>query len=144
MSNIYSFDTGTHINTQLNEFNQIDFEKISYPTGHIDMSAISITNTTSVPSLTTITTTGTGSIPGTTAGGYITTNDLLGSSWLDSQEIEKIIDKKLAPVLNRLAILEEPDPRVLTKYESLRTAYEHYRTLEALMMAEIEEIKRKK
>lgn len=37
----------------------------------------------------------------------------------------------LAKIQQRLAILV-PDPKLLEKYEALREAYDHYRTLEAL------------
>lgn len=38
----------------------------------------------------------------------------------------------LKAINNRLAILQ-PDPELLEKYESLKQAYDHYRTLEALL-----------
>lgn len=37
----------------------------------------------------------------------------------------------LAKIQERLAILV-PDPKLLARYEALREAYDHYRTLEAL------------
>lgn len=41
----------------------------------------------------------------------------------------------LAKIQERLSILV-PDPKRLEKYEALRQAYEHYRTMEALCMEE--------
>lgn len=44
----------------------------------------------------------------------------------------KSIGKMLEKIEDRLAILQ-PDPAKLEKYESLRKAYEHYKTLERLI-----------
>lgn len=41
----------------------------------------------------------------------------------------------LNAINNRLSILQ-PDPKLLAKYENLREAYEHYKTLEALLHQE--------
>lgn len=46
---------------------------------------------------------------------------------------EKSISKWMQKVEERLAILE-PKPGLLAKYENLREAYEHYKTLEALLV----------
>lgn len=97
--------------------------------------------------------TGTGNIGGLTTA--TVPNQNLGSNPHSSQnwgvgindilvtrsELQRSLDEQLKPIMNRLAILDQPDPRVLEKYESLRTAYDHYRTLEALMFDEIERIK---
>lgn len=61
---------------------------------------------------------------------------------LESQ-IKNLVKKELKPVLDRLAILDKPNQEVLDTFESLRLAYEHYRTLEALMITEIEKITKK-
>lgn len=58
-------------------------------------------------------------------------------------QIRSILKKELKPVLERLAILENPNPEVLEIFESLKLAYNHYRTLEALMTSEIEKINKK-
>jgi len=61
---------------------------------------------------------------------------------LESQ-VRNLVKKELRPVLDRLAILDKPNQEVLDTFESLRLAYEHYRTLEALMISEIEKITKK-
>lgn len=55
---------------------------------------------------------------------------------LDDEQDVKIGDKSLKTFMDkveeRLAILQ-PDPKKLEKYEALRKAYEHYKTLEKLI-----------
>lgn len=53
--------------------------------------------------------------------------DIRGNLTVQGANITEI----LAKIQDRLAILT-PDPKLLAKYEALREAYDHYRTLEAL------------
>lgn len=53
--------------------------------------------------------------------------DIQGNLTVNGTNISAV----LAKIQDRLAILT-PDPRLLAKYEALREAYEHYKTLEAL------------
>lgn len=89
-----------------------------------------------------------------TSGISITnTGTAIGTTWQNNgaysyespneTQIRSILKKELKPVLERLAILENPDPKVLETFESLKLAYDHYRTLEALMTSEIEKINKK-
>lgn len=60
-----------------------------------------------------------------------------GQLHLDGEGADLVINGvKLTDILNgitdRLAILQ-PKPELLEKYENLRQAYEHYKTLEALL-----------
>lgn len=72
----------------------------------------------------------------------------INNGWSGLMGLEDEIDKRIAqalkkelkPVLARLAILEEPDSRVLAQFEALKNAYEQYRLLESLMLSEIEKI----
>lgn len=43
------------------------------------------------------------------------------------------LSKILGSIEDRLAILQDPDPKKLEKYEALKKAYEHYKTLERLI-----------
>jgi len=75
----------------------------------------------------------------------IGTTSLSGTLGVESTEdiVARQVKKQLQPVLSRLAILEEPTQEVLDAFESLKLAYEHYKTLEALMSTEVEKIKSK-
>lgn len=42
------------------------------------------------------------------------------------------VKETLLALMKRLAILDSPDPKKLEKFEALKKAYEHYKTLEAL------------
>jgi hypothetical protein len=53
--------------------------------------------------------------------------DIRGNLTVQGANVTEILSK----IQDRLAILT-PDPKLLTKYEALREAYEHYKTLEAL------------
>lgn len=53
--------------------------------------------------------------------------DIQGNLTVQGTNVTEI----LAKIQDRLSILV-PDPKLLAKYEALREAYEHYRTLEAL------------
>lgn len=53
--------------------------------------------------------------------------DIRGNLTVQGANVTEI----LAKIQDRLAILT-PDPRLLAKYEALREAYDHYKTLEAL------------
>lgn len=55
---------------------------------------------------------------------HVDAEDIQVGDWSLKQELDKINE--------RLAILR-PDPDLLEKYEALRNAYEHYKTLEALL-----------
>lgn len=85
----------------------------------------------------------------TALGSTISNNTYTNTVWTNSQvlgeeeldkKISRAIKKELKPVLVRLAILAEPNPRVLEQFESLKNAYDQYRMLESLMMSEIEKI----
>jgi hypothetical protein len=43
------------------------------------------------------------------------------------------LEKLLQTIEDRLAILQEPDPKKLEKYVALKKAYDHYKTLERLI-----------
>lgn len=93
------------------------------------------------------------SISGAGAGSVLTTAAGTGSTWtnvarttakgqlhLEGEDADLVINGvKLSDILNgitdRLAILQ-PKPELLEKYENLREAYEHYKTLEALLHEE--------
>lgn len=87
------------------------------------------------------------------AGAVLTTAAGTGSTWtnvarttakgqlhLEGEDADLVINGvKLTDILNgitdRLAILQ-PKPELLEKYANLREAYEHYKTLEALLHEE--------
>lgn len=88
------------------------------------------------------------------AGAVLTTSNGTGATWatnvakttakgqlhLEGPDADLVINGvKLSDILNgitdRLAILQ-PKPELLAKYENLREAYEHYKTLEALLHEE--------
>lgn len=90
----------------------------------------------------------------TTSGQVITVANGTGASWastnakmtakgqlhLEGEGADIVINGvKLSDILNgitdRLAILQ-PKPELFEKYENLRQAYEHYKTLEALLHEE--------
>ena len=43
------------------------------------------------------------------------------------------LEKLLTTIEDRLAILQDPDPKKLEKYAALKKAYDHYKTLERLI-----------
>ena len=43
------------------------------------------------------------------------------------------LEKLLTTIEDRLAILQDPDPKKLEKYVALKKAYDHYKTLERLI-----------
>lgn len=43
------------------------------------------------------------------------------------------LEKLLQTIEDRLAILQDPDPKKLEKYAALKKAYDHYKTLERLI-----------
>jgi hypothetical protein len=43
------------------------------------------------------------------------------------------LEKMLQKIEDRLAILQDPDPKKLEKYAALKKAYDHYKTLERLI-----------
>ena len=87
------------------------------------------------------------------SGAVLTTAAGTGSNWtnvakttakgqlhLEGEDADLVINGvKLSDILNgitdRLAILQ-PKPELLAKYKNLREAYEHYKTLEALLHEE--------
>ncbi len=98
------------------------------------------------------------SIAGGGAGAVLSTSNGTGTTWastsasnnakisakgqlhLEGEDADLVINGvKLSDILNgitdRLAILQ-PKPELLAKYENLREAYEHYKTLEALLHEE--------
>lgn len=79
-------------------------------------------NSSSNPSIITVNSVGVN--PGLKVSGDA---DIQGNLTVQGTNVTEI----LARIQDRLAILV-PDPRLLAKYEALREAYEHYRTLEAL------------
>ena len=90
---------------------------------------------------------------GAGTGAVLTTSNGTGSTWtnvakttargqmhLEGEDADLVINGvSLKDILNgitdRLAILQ-PKPELLEKYENLREAYEHYKTLEALLHEE--------
>lgn len=67
---------------------------------------------------------------GTSAGGALTVTgdaEFKGKVKINGQDLAETLEI----IKDRLAILI-PDPKLLDKYEALRQAYEHYKTLEAL------------
>lgn len=76
---------------------------------------------------------------GVTAAGWsnMTKTTARGQMHLEGEDADLIINgtsmkKLLDSITDRLAILQ-PKPDLLAKYENLREAYEHYKTLEALL-----------
>jgi len=100
---------------------------------------ISITNGGSgYPSSSVLTATGTGAT--TWANNNISKMNVKGQLNLDGEGADIIINGvSLIDLMNgitdRLSILQ-PSPEKLEKYEALRQAYEHYKTLEALLYDE--------
>lgn len=89
---------------------------------------------------------GHGSVLASTGAGSTWTNNntakisAKGQLHLEGEDADLVINgAKLSDILNgitdRLAILQ-PKPELLEKYENLRQAYEHYKTLEALLHEE--------
>lgn len=163
-NNTYQISTGTTLNIDTVELptldlswvNQESFDFSDLSSKSLSGGNISVTTPISTQGLTTggITTlngNSQGTITGIVNGGTGTgiNNAATGYGLYDAgiitrNEAEEIIDRKLKPIYRRLAILEEPDARVLERYQSLREAYEHYRTLEGLMYDEIQRIKTSK
>ena len=54
-----------------------------------------------------------------------------GKVMINGQDLAQSLEK----IQQRLSILV-PDPKLLEKYDALRQAYEHYKTLEALCLDE--------
>lgn len=124
---------------------------IAYP-GHGNYSNVTIGGSGGAGSTHTISISGAGA----GSGGVLTSNGT-GATWtnntntnakmtakgqlhLEGEDADLVINGvKLTDILNgitdRLAILQ-PKPELLEKYENLRQAYEHYKTLEALLYEE--------
>lgn len=157
-NNVYELNTGTSLTVDTLDSNEplkINLDWINTPS--FDYSTLKSQSTqSSVDSLITTTNTNTpalsaGTITGIVSGGISTGINNSGTGYglyenglISREDVERIIDRKLNPIYKRLAILEEPDSRVLEKYQSLREAYEHYLTLEALMYDEIQHLKKQK
>lgn len=83
----------------------------------------------------------------TTSTSGIYQNNTQGSFDFDGsieRKVERVVKKNIQPILDRLAILENPEPEVMEKFEALKMAYDHYRVLEALMHTEIQKLKSQK
>jgi hypothetical protein len=130
----------TDINSLISNINSNAYSFQSIP----PLTTTTISNTTS-PSITF----GQNGIQRMTIGSNgnlgIGSTNLSGTLGVESMEdvVARQVKKQLQPVLSRLAILEEPTQEVLDAFESLKLAYEHYKTLEALMSSEIEKIQSK-
>lgn len=152
MNNAYQISTGTSLTVDTVEFPKLDLSWVNQES--FDFSTVGNQSTGSgltVGGTTAITGGSSGTITGIVNSGVTTgiSNSgtgygLFESSIFSHSEVEGIIDRKLDPIYRRLAILEHPDQRVLDRYQSLREAYEHYRTLEGLMYDEIQRIKSEK
>lgn len=72
-----------------------------------------------------------GSIGSVGSGGLHVTSDAQfeGDIKIKGRSLEKLLTR----IEDRLAILEEPDPKKLEKFAALKKAYEHYKTLERLI-----------
>ena len=151
-NNTYQLSTGTTLNVDTIEFPKLDLSWINQES--FDFGTLNTQSTgpgSTVGGITTISGNSSGTITGIVNNGTTTGITQLGSGYglydsglLSREDIERIVDRKIDPVYRRLAILEEPDQRVLDRYQSLREAYDHYRTLEALMYDEIQRIKTEK
>ena len=125
-----------------------------YPTGNITLSGASIADAGTH----TISITGAGS-GGSGGSGTVLMANGAGTTWannntaakisakgqlhLDGEDADLVINgASLKDMLNgitdRLSILQ-PKPELLAKYANLREAYEHYKTLEALLHQENDE-----
>lgn len=62
--------------------------------------------------------------------------------FITEKSVQQIIKKELAPILKRLAIIDDPSPEILEKFFALKEAYNHYKTIEGLLSSEIEKIKK--
>lgn len=152
MSDSYTITTGINIDTS----SQLDLglnwqsdPNITIPTlttqdiQLLNLNNLLLNNTYSgnnSPTLTTINPHGT-STPNSQSTNSINLGASYDNLFVTHNELKSLITKELEPVKQRLAILDHPDPRVLEKFESLRSAYEHYLTMEALMYDEIRRIK---
>jgi hypothetical protein len=160
-NNLYELNTGKSLTVDTLESNEplkIDLDWINTPS--FDYSTLgNQLNQLSTPSIGSLITTintntlgsSAGTVTGIVSGGTATgiNNSATGyglyeHGLVSREDVERIIDRKLNPIYSRLAILEEPDSGVLEKYQSLREAYEHYLTLEALMYDEIQHLKQQK
>lgn len=150
-NNVYQISTGSSLTIDTVEVPQLDLSWMnqeSFDFGTLNTQSI---QTLSTSGITSISSNGSGTITGIVNNGTTTSINQLGSGYglyesglVSREDVERIVDRKIDPVYRRLAILEEPDQRVLDRYQSLREAYDHYRTLEALMYDEIQRIKTEK
>lgn len=151
-NNAYQISTGTSLTVDTLELPKLDLswlEQESFDFGTLNTQSTGPGSTAG--GITTINSSSVGTITGIVTNGTTTGINQLGSGYglydsglVSREDIERIVDRKLDPVYRRLAILEEPDQRVLDRYQSLREAYDHYRTLEGLMYDEIQRIKSEK
>lgn len=83
-----------------------------------------------------------------TSGSFFTTSGANGTSWTKPSGLHvkddatfdgdikikgRSLEKLLTTIEDRLAILQDPDPKKLEKYAALKKAYDHYKTLERLI-----------
>ncbi len=74
--------------------------------------------------------------PGSPGGGSrsITLSEMKDAISIDPNYLEKIdkMDRNLETIMERLAILDEPNPEQLEKFKQLKVVYEKYKFLEEL------------
>ena len=78
-----------------------------------------------------------GSGPGGAGGGYkqnITISEIQHAISIDPKLLEKIdkMERNYETIMERLAILDDPNPEQLAKFKQLKMAYEKYKFLEEL------------
>jgi len=140
---------GIKVEDYLNNFNQNSYVNNSIapidPTMLTTLTTQSLNslNLSSIPPINTITT-NTGTINTLNTGSF--SNNPQGTysftdSFVTEKTVEKLVKKEIAPILKRLAILDEPSPEILEKFFSLKEAYNHYKTIEGLLYSEIEKLK---
>lgn len=135
--------------TEDTESHTIDISGYSYNTNYASMNSTpwptgNVTITSSTPL-------NTGAMG---AGSILTSNGYNGTSWAsvnipstspglsvkgdstfdgDIKIKGRSLEKLLTTIEDRLAILQDPDPKKLEKYAALKKAYDHYKTLERLI-----------
>jgi hypothetical protein len=135
--------------TEDTESHTIDISGYSYNTNYASMNSIPWpTSNVTITSSTPLNTGATG------AGSILTSNGYNGTSWSsvyipstspglsvkgdstfdgDIKIKGRSLEKLLTTIEDRLAILQDPDPKKLEKYAALKKAYDHYKTLERLI-----------
>lgn len=69
-------------------------------------------------------------------------NQFSNDLFVTERTVQQIVKKELAPILKRLAIIDDPSPEILDKFFALKEAYNHYKTIEGLLSTEIEKAKK--